>query len=66
MQLQKLKILLKEFKITIMPIFLRQRVNQWLCIALLGLMCFWTVLYYLTNKAEAIGNNFSANLNIDK
>jgi hypothetical protein len=39
-----------------MPVFLKQSVNQWLCLALIGLMCFWTVLYYLTNKANAIGN----------
>jgi hypothetical protein len=39
-----------------MPSFFRQKVNQWLCIALISLMCFWTVLYYLTNKAQAIGN----------
>ncbi len=40
-----------------LPAFLRQQVNQWLCIALIGLMGFWTVLYYLTDKAEAIGNS---------
>lgn len=38
-----------------MPPFFKQRVNQWLCIALISLMCFWTVLYYLTHKAQAIG-----------
>ncbi len=43
-----------------MPIFFKQRVNQWLCIALIGLMCFWTVLYYVTNKAQAIAENFVA------
>lgn len=42
-----------------MPAFLKQKVNQWLCIALLGLMCFWTVLYYLTNKAQAISDNYA-------
>ena len=44
-----------------MPIFLQQRVNQWLCLALISLMCFWTVLYYVTDKAQAIGSNLVAN-----
>ncbi len=44
-----------------MPVFLKQRVNQWLCLALLALMCFWVVLYYLTAKAEIIGNTIVAN-----
>jgi len=43
-----------------MPAFFKQSINQWLCIALLGLICFWTVLYYLTNKANDIGNNIIA------
>ncbi len=42
-----------------MPPFFKQRVNQWLCIALLALMCFWTVLYYITVQAQEIGNNFA-------
>ncbi len=44
-----------------MPVFLKQSVNQWLCIALLGLMCFWVVLYYLSNKALLIGNAIATN-----
>jgi hypothetical protein len=36
----------------------KQPVNQWLCIAFLGLFCFWTVLYYFTEKAQAIGENY--------
>ncbi len=40
-----------------MPEFFKQKINQWLCIALVALMCFWTVLYYFTNKAIAIGND---------
>ena len=39
-----------------MPVFFKQRVNQWLCIALICLMGFWTVLYYFTSKAQEIGN----------
>lgn len=42
-----------------MPAFLKQQVNQWLCIALIALMAFWTVLYYMTNKAQAIGNQIT-------
>ena len=42
------------------PSFFKQQVNQWLCIALIGLMCFWTVLFYLTHKAEAIGSSLVA------
>ena len=41
------------------PEFFKQKVNQWLCIALIGLMCFWTVLYYVSSTAQAIGNNLA-------
>jgi len=41
-----------------MKIFFFQKVNSWLGIALIGLLCFWTTLFYLTNKANAIGNNY--------
>lgn len=37
--------------------FLTQRINQWLCIALIGLMAFWVVLYYFSHKATLIGNS---------
>ncbi len=43
-----------------MPAFLKQQVNQYLCLALLALMCFWTVLYYLTDKAQALGDSIVA------
>lgn len=39
--------------------FFRQSVNQWLCIALLGLICFWVVLFYIIHKAEAIADSLS-------
>lgn len=42
-----------------MPVFLKQQVNQWLCIALIALMAFWIVLYYMTNKAQAVGDQFT-------
>jgi hypothetical protein len=35
----------------------KQIVNQWLCITLLCLMCFWTVLYYVVNQAQNVGKN---------
>ncbi len=38
---------------------MKQPVNQWLCIAFISLLCFWTLLYYFTQKAEAIGKNFN-------
>jgi hypothetical protein len=37
---------------------LRQPVNQWLCIIFLGLLCFWTLVYYFTNKAEAVSDRY--------
>lgn len=40
--------------------FFTQRVNQWLGILLLLSITFWTVLYYFTNKAQAIAENFSS------
>jgi spore maturation protein SpmA len=40
-----------------MPAFFKQQVNQWLCISLISLMCFWVVLFYLTNKARMIGES---------
>ncbi len=39
------------------PEFFKQKVNQYLCIALISLMAFWVVLYYLTAKAQIIGEN---------
>jgi hypothetical protein len=41
--------------------FLKQKVNSYLCIALISLMAFWTCLYYFVNSAEVIGNNYIAN-----
>ena len=41
-----------------MPSIFHQNINQWLCITLICLMCYWTVLYYLGHKAENIGNSF--------
>jgi hypothetical protein len=43
-----------------MPAFFTQKVNQYLCIALISLMTFWVVLYYFTVKAEIIGENIIA------
>ncbi len=37
---------------------MRQPVNQWLCIIFLGLLCFWTLVYYFTNKAEAVRDRY--------
>lgn len=43
-----------------MPAFFKQQVNQWLCLALIALMAFWTILYYFIHKAEAIGNQYTS------
>jgi hypothetical protein len=45
-----------------MPVFFQQKVNSFLCIALVSLMAFWTVLFYLTHKAEAIGDQYISSL----
>lgn len=39
---------------------LKQPVNQWLCIAFLGVFCFWTVLFYVTQQAQIIAENYAA------
>ncbi|MDE1974931.1 MAG: hypothetical protein KGI49_00220 [Patescibacteria group bacterium] len=39
---------------------LRQPVNQWLGIALIGVMCFWVVLYYFVHKTEAFAESVTA------
>ena len=38
--------------------FLKQNVNQWLGIALICIMCFWTVLYYAGHKAYDFANSY--------
>ena len=40
--------------------YIHQRVNSYLCIALIGLMTFWTVLYYATHKAAAFADEYTA------
>jgi hypothetical protein len=37
---------------------INQPVNQWLAIAFIGLICFWTVLTYVTGKAQAISDSY--------
>lgn len=39
---------------------LKQPVNQWICIAFIGVWCFWIVLYYVTQKAEITGEKYVA------
>jgi hypothetical protein len=45
---------------------MKQPVNQWICIAFLGLLCFWVVLFYSSSKAYGIGDAFSVTANIDR
>lgn len=42
----------------------KQPVNQWLCIAFLGLLCFWIVLFYSANKALSLSEVFSVKANM--
>ena len=39
--------------------FLYQKISSPLCIILISLMAFWTVLYYVTTKAQVVGRNLS-------
>jgi hypothetical protein len=39
--------------------YIHQKVNSYLCLALISLMTVWTGLYYGTHKAEAIAANIS-------
>ena len=39
-----------------MPVFLKQTINQYLCITLICLMTFWTTLYYFTFRAQVLGD----------
>jgi hypothetical protein len=40
--------------------YIHQKVNSYLCIALIALMAFWTGLYYFTHKAVALANEYVA------
>jgi hypothetical protein len=42
---------------------LKQPVNQWLCIGFMGVFCFWTLLYYFTQKTQIIGESYAADTN---
>ncbi len=39
---------------------LKQPVNQWICIAFIGVLTFWIVLYYFTQKAEIVAESYTA------
>lgn len=39
--------------------FWRQKISSPLAILLVALMAFWTVLYYFTNRANAIADSWS-------
>jgi hypothetical protein len=39
---------------------MKQPVNQWLCIAFLGVFCFWVVLFYFTQETQIIAENYAA------
>ncbi len=37
---------------------LKQPVNQWICIAFLGVWVFWFMLYYVVGQTQALGDNY--------
>ena len=37
----------------------QQPVNQYLCVALMSVMCLWTVVYYLTKSSDIINTSFA-------
>ncbi len=37
----------------------RRPINQYLCIALISVMCVWTVVYYLRSSSEIISQSFA-------
>jgi 2-polyprenyl-3-methyl-5-hydroxy-6-metoxy-1,4-benzoquinol methylase len=39
--------------------FIHQKVNAYLCFALLGLMILWVILYYGTHNASTFVNNYN-------
>ncbi len=40
---------------------MKQPVNQWICIAFLGIWVFWFVLYTFVQKTQAIGDSYVYN-----
>lgn len=38
---------------------IKEPVNQWICIAFMGVLCFWVVIYYLNNRIQTIGENYN-------
>lgn len=36
----------------------KEKVNQWLGIAFISVLCFWIVLYYFTERAVVIGDTY--------
>ena len=40
---------------------MKQPVNQWICIAFLGVWTFWFMLFYVVGKTKEIGDNYSYN-----
>jgi hypothetical protein len=34
-------------------------VNSYLCMAFIALLCFWTVLYYVTERAQQLAESYT-------
>jgi len=43
--------------------FIHQKVNAYLCFALLALLTLWVILYYGTHKASTFVNNYNQSAN---
>ncbi|MES2215947.1 MAG: hypothetical protein V4481_01485 [Patescibacteria group bacterium] len=37
-----------------------QPVNQYLCVALMSVVCLWTVVYYLNKTADIVNDTFAS------
>lgn len=42
----------------------KQRVNQWLCIAFIAILCVWIILYYFTQKAQIIEDTYATSYSL--
>ncbi|MFA6294882.1 MAG: hypothetical protein WC666_00470 [Candidatus Paceibacterota bacterium] len=40
---------------------MKQPVNQWLCIAFMGLWVFWFLLFYVVDRTKTIGEAYVFN-----
>jgi len=41
---------------------MKQPVNQWICVAFLGILCFWFLLFILTSNALEVAGSYTGNI----